>query len=174
MHMFKKQMFLSRWASLLVYSPFQCISWLHSGWMHFYIVFCAVCSVCIVYIWCALCCMKSISMQCSLCILGEWTGTRRSLFGRFVLPPPTNNFNTRHPTPQLDKCQSSICVFVYFVFLLPVQLKFSSSPLSKKDKVCILSFQFKRGTNHIEILGGIRTPVIIIICISRQPANPLS
>ena len=62
-------------------------------------------------------------------------GSGDHCLGRFVLPP-----NSR----QLDKCQSSISVFVYFVFLLPVQQFSLPRPTApnKRVNVCFYIFKF--------------------------------
>ena len=63
-----------------------------------------------------ICSLCSVDFQCSGCILGECTWKRRSLFGEICAS--SQQLQTR-PTRQLDKCQSSISVFVDFVFLSP-------------------------------------------------------
>ena len=79
-------------------------------------------------------------------------GSGDHCLGRFVLPPNANS-------SQLDKCQSSISVFVYFVFLLPVQqfsLPRPTAPNKRVNKYVFLHFRI-HDTGHptkLELLSS--------------------
>ena len=82
-----------------------------------------------------ICSLCSVDFQCSGCILGECTWKRRSLFGEICASSKRQ---------KLDKCQSSISVFVYFVFLLPVQQFSLPHPTASNKRVnmCFYIFEF--------------------------------